>query len=151
MGEQLAHIVERLELLEAERSIMQTLHAYGNSIDYGNEDEYRDCWLEDAVLHWPTYREPLRGHDAIIDAFRAHTHAPDVFHKHFVLDPRIEISGDRAQVESYYARLDDRDGGPYIRSFGRYLDTLERGGDGRWRFAERRAQAESRLLSPVTR
>ena len=145
----LEQLAERLDLLEAERAIMSTLHAYGNSIDYGNEAEYRDCWLEDAVLHWPTYREPLRGHEAILGAFRAHTHAPDVYHKHFVLDPRIEISGDRAHVESYYARLDDRDGGPYIRSFGRYLDTLRRGDDGRWRFSERRAQAESRLLSPV--
>jgi ketosteroid isomerase-like protein len=149
MAATLEALAERLELLEAERAIMQTLYAYGNAIDYGNQDEYRECWLDDAVLHWPTYAEPLRGHAAIMDAFRAHTHAPDVYHKHFVLDPRIEISGDTADVESYYARLDDREGGPYIRSFGRYLDVLQRGDDGRWRFRERRAQAESRLLSPV--
>jgi ketosteroid isomerase-like protein len=150
MSPTLEALAERLELLEAERAIMSTLHAYGNAIDYGHEDEYRGCWLEDAVLHWPTYPEPLRGRTAIMDAFRAHTHAPAVYHKHFVLDPRIEVSGDSAKVESYYARLDDRAEGPYIRSFGRYLDLLQRDDDGRWRFRERRAEAESRLLAAVT-
>jgi ketosteroid isomerase-like protein len=60
-----------------------------------------------------------------------------------VVDPLIRVDGDTASVESYYARLDHRDEGPYIRSFGRYTDVLVRCDDGRWRFKERRATNES--------
>src|SRR5688500_2925940 len=110
---------ERLALLEDEREIQRTLCAYGNSIDYGNEGEWIDCWLADAVLHWPTqiYPTPFEGHEGLRRAFRGHTHAPSIFHKHVVVDPRIEIEGDTASVESYFARLDEDEDGPYIRGF----------------------------------
>jgi ketosteroid isomerase-like protein len=137
-----AELEQRLAVLEAERAILRTLHAYGSAIDYGREDEYRDCWLEDAVLHWPRW-PPMEGQEAIIDAFRRHTHAPAVYHKHVVVDPQIEVSGDTATVESYFAFLGTGPEGPYLGSFGRYLDVLVRCQDGRWRFKERRAQVEA--------
>ena len=31
------------------------------------------------------------GHEALTAAFRAHTHAPDVYHKHFMVEPRITV------------------------------------------------------------
>lgn len=96
-----ASLTERLRLLEDERAIQRTLDAYGYAIDYGLEDEYRDCWLEDAVLEWPTRSTPMRGLGEILAAFRAHTHAPDTYHKHLLLHPRIRIEGDTATVESY--------------------------------------------------
>jgi ketosteroid isomerase-like protein len=140
----------RLALLEDEREILRTLHAYGSSIDYGDEARWIDCWLPDAVLSWPSprYDGPFAGHDRLRQAFLGHTHAPDFFHKHFVVDPQIEIDGDTAHVQSYYARLDTGDDGPYIRGYGRYLDVLLRCDDGRWRFQERRAESEGRSSRP---
>jgi ketosteroid isomerase-like protein len=138
-------VEERLQRLEDERGILSTLYTYGHAVDYGYEDQWVDCWTEDAVLHWPTRPGPLEGREAIRDAFRAHTHAPDKFHKHFLVEPRIRLDGDRATVESYYARLDQYEDGPKVRSFGRYRDVLVRCDDGRWRFKERRAENESRL------
>jgi ketosteroid isomerase-like protein len=142
----------RLRLLEDERDVLRTLYAYGSAIDYGLEGEFADCWTEDAVLVWgkTPHRElpqfPVRrfeGRGAIVEAFRAHTHAPELFHKHLLYQPRIRIEGDQAFVESGFGRLDESPEGPVIRSFGRYLDELARCEDGRWRFVRREAEVES--------
>ena len=132
-----------LQLLLDEREILRTLHAYGHAIDYGYEDEFVDCWIPGGALHWPKPHEPHVGHDAIRAIFRKHTHAPDPFHKHLLIEPRIEIEGDRATVDSMFARLDDYPDGPQISSYGRYRDVLVRCDDGRWRFEERRTESEA--------
>lgn len=135
-------LAQRLRLLEDEQAILDTLHAYGHGLDYGLEDRWMDCWAADAVLVWPD-RPTMRGHAALRAAFRAHTHAPDAWHKHFVVAPRIQVSGDGASVQSMFARLDRYPTGPAVRSFGRYLDRLQRCADGRWRFTERIAEREA--------
>lgn len=143
-------VEERLALLEDERGILRTLQAYGHAIDYGDEEEFLDCWLADAVCHWPIppYEAPFVGHEALRSAFRGHTHAPFTYHKHVVVDATIEVDGDEARAESYFARIDNGEDGPYIMGFGRYLDVLERCADGRWRFKERRAESEGKSPRP---
>jgi ketosteroid isomerase-like protein len=135
-------IEERLRLLEDEREILRTLYAYGHALDYGDEDAFLDCWLEDAVLHWPQ-RPPITGHAELAEVFRAHTHAPEVHHKHFLVEPRIAIDGGEAKVDSYFARLDSYADGPMLKSFGRYRDVLVRCDDGRWRIRERMTEREA--------
>jgi ketosteroid isomerase-like protein len=151
MAADLEELERRLYALEDERAILHTLYAYAHSIDYGDEALFLDCWAEDAVLEWP-WREPMAGHEALTAAFRAHTHAPDVYHKHFMVEPRIEIRGDEATSQCLYSRLDrDDDGEPYVRSFGRYVDRLRRCPDGRWRFTFRRAENEAIVRRAVPR
>src|SRR5262249_16887558 len=125
----------RVRILEDERDVLRTLYAYGYAIDYGYEEEFLDCWTDDAVLHWGKTGErelaqfPVRrieGRAAILEAFRAHTHAPELFHKHVLLQPRIWIEGDRARVECSFERVDESPDGPVIRSFGVYHDELTR-------------------------
>jgi ketosteroid isomerase-like protein len=147
---------ERLQLLEDERAILRVLHAYGHAIDYDLEDTFADCWTDDAVATYnfdiPNAKAPtgiqnfaLEGKGEIMDFFRRHTHAPAAYHKHFLVEPRIEVDGDRATVSSYYARLDETtDRGPMMSSFGCYRDVFARGADGRWRLQERHATTESR-------
>jgi ketosteroid isomerase-like protein len=142
----LAALESRVRLLEDERAILHTLYTYGHGIDYGLEDEYADCWVPEAVLYWPA-RDPLVGREAIMHAFRQHTHAPDKYHKHFIAEARIVIDGDRATSDCYFTRADDYDVGPQMRSFGRYRDILLRGEDDRWRFLERRCEREARRKS----
>jgi hypothetical protein len=101
--------------------------------------DYADCWPEDGELSW-TARETLKGRAAILSAFRAHTHAPVAFHKHFVIEPLIWIRGDRTNADSMFARLDSYAGIPQMRSFARYRDVLIRCPDGRWRCRERKAE-----------
>jgi len=136
-------IEERLHALEDERAILDRLYAYGHSIDYGDRAEWLDCWVEEATLHWPTISH--EGRDAIGGAFDSHTHAPAVFHKHLLIEPRISIDGDTARVSSYFMRMDHGPDGPIARSFGRYRDLLQRCDDGIWRFVERWTELESKI------
>lgn len=152
MGERAdSDLVQRLSRLEDEQSIRATMYAYGHALDYGCEEEFLDCWTETAVLVWaPTperevgfVERRMVGIDAIAEAFRRHSHAPEKFHKHLLFQPQIRLDGDRATAESGLARLDESGGGPVVRSFGRYSDTLVRCEDGRWRFSRREASVES--------
>ena len=138
-------IEERLRQLEDESAILQTLHAYAHCLDYGDEAGFLDCFHEEATLHWSS-RGAQKGHAAIREGFRWHTHAPAAWHKHFLVEPRIDIAGDTARVESMYTRLDRYERGPEFRSFGRYRDTFARCKDGRWRFMERNADQEARRV-----
>jgi hypothetical protein len=42
----------RLKALEDERGIVETLHRYCHTLDYGLEDEWMDCFTEDAAWSW---------------------------------------------------------------------------------------------------
>lgn len=142
-------IYTRLRALEDERSILDTLYKYGHAIDYGLRDEWLDCWAVDAELVWPHMK--FTGHDEIGSAFDRHSHAPDAYHKHLLIEPRITLTGDIATVDSYFARLNDSPAGPVMRSFGRYRDRLARGDDGRWRFTQRLTERESLIPdAPLT-
>ena len=137
---------ERIQRIEDERAIQQTMYRYGSAIDYGSEDDWMNCWAEDAVLHWS--KPPTRGHEQLRAAFHAHTHAPKVFHKHFVVNAQISVTGDTATGESLFARLDSYPDGPQVLAIGRYLDTFVRCEDGCWRFSERIAEVESMRAPP---
>jgi ketosteroid isomerase-like protein len=134
----------RLRLLEDKQAIAERMHAYGHALDYGRRDAWLDCWTEDAVLDWP--HGTFTGLAEIGRAFDEHTHAPDYFHKHIVVDPLIELAGDLARVESYFLRVDESPAGPIVRSMGRYRDRLLRCGDGNWRLSERLTDLESRIV-----
>jgi hypothetical protein len=138
-----AGLEDRLRLLEDERSILRTLYTYGHSIDYGYEEDFVDCWVPDGVLIWPG-TGPIKGHAALRAAFRAHTHAPTAYHKHVMVEPLIRIDGARASSDCMFTRLDPFDGGPGLKSFGRYRDKLVRCEDERWRFVERSTEVEAR-------
>lgn len=139
----------RLRRLEDEHAILDTLYQYGHSIDYGWREEWLDCWTRDAVLRWP--HATFSGHEEIGRAFDEHSHAPDAYHKHFLVEPRVRVDGDRATVDSYFARINDSPSGPVLRSFGRYRDVLVRCPDGHWRISERVAERESLIPNaPVT-
>ncbi len=145
----LERLEQRVQALEDERSILDTLYAYGHSLDYGIRDEWLDVWTEDAVLVWPHWT--FTGPTEIGTAFDDHSHAPEAFHKHLLIEPRVVLDGDRASVVSYFARLNDSPTGPIVRSFGRYLDQVVRCSDGRWRIAQRLTEREGLMPgAPVT-
>ena len=145
----LERLENRLAELEDERGILDTLSAYAHSLDYGDREQWMDCWTADAELKWPHWT--FTGPDEIGRAFDEHSHAPQAFHKHVMIEPMIHIDGDHATASSYFARLNDSPSGPIVRSFGRYLDELRRCPDGRWRLARRVAERESLIPdAPLT-
>src|SRR5438270_11482453 len=144
-----AALAARLQVLEDERAILQTLHQYGHAMDYGPDADCVDCFTPDGVWDVRMRRSgagfQLGGHVEIEASLAGQTQvrAPALFAKHIVVDPRITIAGDEATVQSYFIRIEPKDDGPtQIVASGRYLDRLVRGADGRWRFTERIAEID---------
>ena len=142
-------LAARLQVLEDERAIVQTLHQYGHAMDYGPDADFVDCFLPDGLWDVQMRRSQggfqCRGRAEIQASLDGQTamRAPALYAKHIVVDPRIVVSGDEASVHSYFLRVEPRDDGPTrIVASGRYVDRLVRGDDGRWRFRERVAEID---------
>ncbi|MCU1413578.1 MAG: hypothetical protein JWN80_918 [Microbacteriaceae bacterium] len=137
-----------MALLEDERAILRLLHSYGHYLDYGLVDAWVDCFTEEGVFEVQRATPPgglYRGRDELRSFVAAHSHAPDKWHKHVVVDPIIAARGNSAEVESYFMRLDRIDDLPQVRTFGRYRDSVRRTADGRWRLAHRVVEVEARI------
>lgn len=167
-GVDAASLAARLRRLEDERDIRLALDRYGHSIDYGLESAWVDCFTADGVYDL-RLRIPVPGLQntfpfAEVDAgglrftgaralasfVAVHSRPPGAYHKHIVVDQVIDLDADpdRARATSYFLRVDDLAGRREIVAFGRYMDRLARGADGRWRFAERIVDLESSAIAP---
>jgi hypothetical protein len=141
---------ERLQALEDERAILETLYQYGHSMDYGPDADFIDCFVPAGIWDVRMRNAPdaafqCRGHTEIATSLSQQTavRAPALFAKHFVMDPRIAVTRDEASVLSYFLRVEPRADGPsQIVASGRYVDRLVRCDDGRWRFTERIAEID---------
>jgi ketosteroid isomerase-like protein len=149
----LAGLEARLSTVEDESAILKTLHRMAITIDYGDHATWLDCFTTDIVFEMVEVSETDRvvrvrheGRDALAAFIPGHTHAPAHFHKHLVSDPLIKVSGDTASCTSYLTRVDKGPDGPFLWSFGRYLDSFARGEDNRWRVARRTIEVESRAV-----
>ena len=141
-------VKRRLRCLEDQQAILDTLYAYAHAIDYGWRDVWLDVWTDDAELVWP--HQTFRGHEEIGKAFDDHSHAPEAWHKHFAVEPRIVLHGDAATCDSYFTRINGTPEGPVLRSLGRYRDELVRCPDGRWRIRKRVTERESLIPNAPT-
>ena len=145
--QQAPSVEERLGRLEDRAAILELHHRYGHLIDYGDPLGWVDCFTSDAVLEVHTVEgKTMRhcGRDALLTFASAHSHAPDLYHKHFTGVETVDIDVDRATCACYYILLvGDRANFPALATFGRYRDRLARGSDGRWRYTHRIAEAES--------
>jgi len=133
----------RVARLEDDREILRTLHGYAHAIDYGDVDAWVDCFAEDALFEVRgRIQYSIRGRAALREFVARHTHAPEAWHKHFMVEPFVDVDGDAAACRSYFTVLRDDGGAPVVGIFGRYRDQLRREPDGRWRFVERVAEVE---------
>lgn len=139
---------DALGLLLEERAVLRALHEYGHAMDYGDEAAWVEAFTPDAVFDVVevvggrrVHREEGRGDLA---RYVAGYPKPPHFRKHVIVDPLIDIEGDRARVRAYWILLqrDDADGRPALAAFGHYDDRMVKL-DGRWRIAERRAEVEA--------
>lgn len=148
-------LIRRVDTLEAEASIVKVLFRLGMTLDYGEHDAWLDCFVPDASFQMVEVSETDRvvrvehtSRDALAAFIPGHSHAPEHFHKHLVGDPVVEVDGDTATSTSYLTRIDKGADGPFLWSFGRYLDAFQRCDDGRWRVRSRIIEVESRA-APV--
>jgi ketosteroid isomerase-like protein len=140
-------LAARLEALEIERDILRTLYAYGHAIDAGDEDRWVDCFTADGRFS-ASGRDraklgfDVRGREDLADFVSRHTRRPDVFHQHVVVEPLVEVDGDRATCVSYFLVLMRHERAVHVRAFGRYEDELRREADGVWRLHHRHANID---------
>ena len=135
---------ELVRLLEDEREILRTVYAYAHAIDSADVDGWPALFTDDGVFD---VRGEATLHLAGQDELRGFIHARKALglapRRHLVIEPMIELDGERAVCTSYLLTVQDEDGAPVVGSFGRYADQLRRCADGRWLIAERVAEVES--------
>jgi ketosteroid isomerase-like protein len=153
MSKELAALETRLALLEDERDVVRTLHAYGHAVDYGDEAAWVDCFTNEGVFEvrdrrHHRYSYLVSGRAELEHFISTHSRRPHVWHKHLLGELVIELDGNTANCRSYFFVLQEYEERPIVRVFGRYLDSLERGADGRWRLRERVAEVESTWDEP---
>jgi hypothetical protein len=137
---------ERIQRLEDERAVLRTLYQYAHSLDYGPEEAFVDVFTPNGRWTRATGRFPdasSQGSSEFAAMYRRHTHAPEVFHKHLVANPSVEVEGDLARARFYFVYVSEHPDGPYIRAFSRCNDTLVRCKDGVWRIDERVSELEA--------
>src|SRR5258708_4687856 len=103
-------VESRLRELEDERSIRDTIHQYCQSLDYGIEEEWLDCFTETAVWDWsvrddviaraleqqglPSKPVRVEGIERLRAMVKGHTRPPERWHKHTVSNTRIKVDAD---------------------------------------------------------
>lgn len=135
--DELAALKTRLQALEDRAAILDTLMQYGHALDYGDVDGLMNCFTNDAVRET---RRPdgsvnrWQGAEGTREFATTHSHAPDKYHKHLVLNSVVQVRGDTADVVSYMFRFDAGAAEKsYVWGMGRYEDKMRRDADGRWR------------------
>jgi hypothetical protein len=163
LAAQVAELTARLGRLEAERAVNLALHRYAHAIDYGDRETWIDCFTaggafdvrvrsdrleQDAPDFGPPRVKGTRyvGREQLAGFVANQTCAPAFWHKHILAAPVMTFAADgrRVSLSSYFFVLDEPQGHPVVRAFGRYLDEMVLGEDGLWRFVERVAEIESR-------
>jgi 3-phenylpropionate/cinnamic acid dioxygenase small subunit len=139
-------LLQRVRRLEAERDIQKLMVRYAESLDYGANDEWAACFAADGKFDVRMRNEPMFAHSgttALSEFAAQHTHAPNVYHKHFLSIPTVHFVDDaRATARTYFTMLHERPTGPIVLVIGRYLDDivlLESG----WVFQERIVDMEA--------
>ncbi|MEV8517008.1 nuclear transport factor 2 family protein [Dactylosporangium sp. NPDC051484] len=143
--DEITELRRRVAELEDERAVARTMVRYAESLDYGDSATWADTFTPDGVFDVRRRGEPMfvhTGTENLIAFADQHTSAPAVYHKHFLSVPSIVLDGDRAAASTYFTMLYERDTGPIVLVFGRYLDELTRYA-GTWRFSRRIVDMEA--------
>ena len=141
-------------------SILDTLYAYCQALDYGDVNLGLACFTQGGTIRFhllqdqrgarsadggyrigPTYES----HEGIARFLAGHSSAPFKYHKHFVLNTRIAFHrDDRATAVSYMLRCDDlHNPSMEVYAFGRYHDQVVRESDRAWRIEHRIIEVEA--------
>lgn len=148
----LAWLIQRVQILEAERAITRTLYSFAHSIDHGYEDAWVDCFTPDGRFSASSANAAERpafdvcGADALLDFARHHTRPPELYHQHCLIQPLIDvdIQAGTAVSKSYMSTLMRwTDMEPIMRTFGRYRDSFQRCDDGHWRIQHRHVEIDA--------
>jgi hypothetical protein len=137
----LEELARQVRLIQDREAILDCLYRYSRGLDRHDAEALFSVYHADAIDDHGSFLGPP-------DEFVPWAHALHekgwVAHTHFISNPRIELDGDIAHVESYVLFVLRRtDGAGVDLGGGRYLDRFERR-DGEWRIAARKHVVEWR-------
>lgn len=125
-----------LDEIAAHLEIQQVLYRYCRGVDRGDAAMIAAVYHEGAIDNHGAWRGPGRSFgDYLVPGMDK----VDLIGQHHITNVLIELSGDTAQVESYFMALHPETANDAARlSFvgGRYLDRFEKR-EGRWLIADR--------------
>jgi len=143
---------DELAIWAAERAIKRTLNAYCFCLDFNDVEGLVDVFTPEGEWHTSTGLV-MRGHDQIRrwlvedrNPKNVLTTEPDqgrVMGMHFRANVDITVNGDDATVVSYLLQTFPSGGRVEIEATGRYVDTMARCEDGKWRFVAHRTLLEA--------
>src|SRR5580700_4324076 len=137
----LQRLTGRLDRLESEQAIRETMVRYAQTLDYGDSAGWAACYTADGVFDVRRRGEPLFRHQGVLalaEFADGHTSAPAVYHKHMLGLTSITLSDDgrAATASTYFMMVHESADGPHVLVFGRYLDAFARS-DAGWQLSER--------------
>lgn len=139
----------KIDALMSRNAIIDILHRYARGNDRKDEELIRSCF-------WPDSAHKHGGFEGLSSDFvtRAMKILGSITYSyHYIGNATVEVNGDRAFSECYYAahhRRPKADGGGEEDAFfeGRYIDLLQRRG-GEWKIIRRRGLSDLTLVSPA--
>jgi hypothetical protein len=147
LAQELRLVREELRRLQDREAITDCLYRYSRGLDRHDEEALYSVYHADAVDDHGSF---LGRPEEFVPWAHALHETKWVAHTHFITNPRIELDGNIAHVESYVLFvLRRRDGEGVDLGGGRYLDRFERR-DGEWRIAARKHVVEWRTQGDDT-
>ena len=138
-----------LQALADRQAITDLIYRYARSMDRIDAELGYSIWHEDSVAD---YGEIFQGTGRGFIDFVCGTHRGLIVHQHLIGNILIDLEGDRAGTESYFAanlRLQAGEGVKQISVWGRYIDHWSRRA-GRWGIDKRVTLVDFDELRDVT-
>ena len=117
----------RLQAVEDQLSINQTITRYCRALDWLDEALLRTCYAPEAVIDYGFYQGDVEGFYPIVMAVERAT----LHRSHFLSNVAIQLHGDLADVECYGIATSTLDNKTLNVFGGRYLNRFQRVGN-RW-------------------
>tara|TARA_B100000902_G_C27235921_1_gene877408 strand:- start:833 stop:1348 length:516 start_codon:yes stop_codon:yes gene_type:complete len=122
----MSDIEKRLNNIEANLSINQTITRYCRSLDWLDEELLRTCYTQDAYIDYGFYKGDVQGfYPVVMEVERQSMHR-----YHFLSNVAIEIDGENAEVECYGIATSTYDGKNLNFFGGRYHNSFKKTNQG---------------------
>ena len=118
----MSNIEERLQKLEANVSINQTITRYCRALDWLDEDLLKTCYTDDAYIDYGFYKGDVEGfYPVVMEVEKQSMHR-----YHFLSNVAIKLDGNTAEVECYGIATSTHDGKNLNFFGGRYHNSFKK-------------------------
>ena len=118
----MSNMEERLDKVEAQLAINQTITRYCRALDWLDEELLRTCYTEDAYIDYGFYKGDVQGFYPVVMELEKQS----LHRYHFLSNIAIEVNGETAEVECYGVATSTHDGENLNFFGGRYHNSFKK-------------------------